>query len=396
MGAEAVEIRTDLPGGRRELRLEIGPYDVAVAEIPGGSLAAHEWHDVQLARCSYLAMWGGASADLIADDPTDGLGSSSPYDTRHYLAWVRERDGHAGGKLVTMRKVRLAASRLSAALVADPSPLLPVDIQLWRVDTDGRCVPLWQALCDHFALGDEEAAVAFATIGRTGTYPYGQPEPTVVARERTAVGFAAIQLLAAEGDPGILWICSLCPEFQDRVLGVRDVDGRHVAPVFTRTEDALGLPAGPVALDNELTVVRQHKIGAPGYFVDNEDAADVLNALLDDGSITVADLGPSMGRLIEAESAIGGAGRRLEELLASRDHRRLAETLTRPRLFKYLGPLLAGMDPLARMPLADLRTRLLFETRDGPFSAAMRPISWAEDARRVLLAVEGKYPRRCR
>src|SRR5262249_4066883 len=139
----------------------------------------------------------------------------------------------------------------------------------------------------------------------------------------------------------------------------------------------------------------QHRMLFPGYFVDNADAARVLAELVDCGRLTVADLRPSIGRLVESESGMGGAGRQVEELVALGDHRRLAEMLTRPRLFKYLAPLLAGGERPARMPAAELRQRLLFETGDGPLSSAVRPAAWSESALRVLLAVDGNYPRRC-
>jgi hypothetical protein len=382
------ELRTDLDGGRRRLHVAVGPYEVVVTEVPAASLSADEWHDVQLARCSYVEMWGG-DRELIADDPLDGRDAASPYDVHHYLAWARVPGGFEGGKLLTMRKVRLVASRLTAEQLAYPLPLLPLDALFWRVSTAAGSVPLWEPLHD-------KAGFSWAAIGRTGTYPFGEPERSEVERERTGVAFAAIQLLAAHGDSSQVWVDSLCPEFRDRVLGVRDRDGRYVAPAFTRTEETLGLPPGSVSLDNDLHVVRQHKILFPGYFVDNTDATRVLGELLDDGLLTIADLRPSIGRLVEAESSIDGAGRQVEELVALGDHRRLAELLTRSRLFKYLAPLLAGAERPTRMSAADLRRRLLFETADGPFSSAVRPAVWSASALSVLLAVDGKYPRRCR
>ena len=285
--------------------------------------------------------------------------------------------------------MRLVASRLSEDELAAPYPYLPVDVLFWRVSTAAGSLPLWEPLRDL-------AGFRWAAIGRTGTSPFGEPERSEVERERTGVAFAAIQLLAAHGDDSLVWIDSLCAEFRDRVLGVRDRDGQYVSPAFTPAEETLGLPPGSVSLDDDLPVVRRHKMLFPGYFVDNADAARVLAALLDGGRLTVADLRPSIGRLLEAESGIGGAGRQLEELVALGDHRRLAELRTRPRLFKYLTPLLAGAEHPARMPAAELRQRLLFETGDGPFSSAVRPAAWSESALQVLLAVDGKYPRRCR
>ena len=381
------ELRADLPGGRRALRAWVGPYEVAVTEIPAASLSADEWRDVQLARRSYTAMWGG-DGELIADDPFDGRDVASPYDVRHYLAWARVPDGMEGGKLLTMRKVRMVASRLSEDQSAAPFPLLPVDVLFWRVSTATGSAPLWGPLRDN-------AAFRWAAIGRVGTYPFGEPNASEVERQRTAVAFAAIQLLAAHEDTSLVWLHTFCAEFRERVLGVRDRDGDYVAPAFTPTEETLGLPPGSVSLDNDLHVVRQHKILFPGYFVDNADAARVLAELLDGGRLTVADLRASIRRMVESETAIGGAGRQVEELVALGDHCRLAEMLTRPRLFKYLAPLLIGRERPARMPAAELRQQLLFETGDGPLSSTVRPSAWSESALRVLLAVDGKYPRRC-
>jgi len=397
---DRADLRTDLPDGRRELRLEVGPYQVGVAEVPGPSLSASEWRDVQLARLSYPAMWGWRCTSF-EDDPFDGRGDHAHlYDVRHYLAWVRE--GESGAKLVTARKVALRPAALTPAQRAKPDHLLPLDLRFWKVIRPDGDSPLWESirssLCE-FAPDDENAEFRVASLGRVATFPIGLRQASARQRERTAVAFAAIQLLAAHEESNLLYLWSLCAEFQDRVLAVRDVDGRSVSPAFVRTEETLGLAPGSVRLDNDQPVVREHKIAAPGYFVDNAAAAAVLESLLDEGSVTVADLRPSIGRLIEGESALGGAGRQLEELvtlIVSPGHRWLAETLTRPRLFKYAVPLLSGADPLTRMSLADLRWRLLLETGDGPFSAAVRPARWVEDARSILQAVEGKYPRRSR
>src|SRR5262245_35032334 len=142
MRAEALELSADLPGGRRELRLQLGPIAVAVTEVPGPSLSEHEWRDIQLARRSYPGMYGGGGA---GSDRLDGRGAdASVYDTRHYLAWVR--DGAEPGKLVTARKVLLRASGLTAAQRADPDELLPLAVRFWKIRTAGGDVPLWQPL----------------------------------------------------------------------------------------------------------------------------------------------------------------------------------------------------------------------------------------------------------
>jgi hypothetical protein len=367
---------------------------VVVTEIPGRSLTEREWRDILLARRSYAAMWGGGGWDILANDPLDGR-DSPLYDTRHYLAWVR--DGDEAYKLVTMRKVRLVASALSARRRANPLPLLPIDIQMWRTRSeDGRCAPLWEALkslARRMAPRDELAEFRIASLSRMGTYPYAEPERTRRKRERTAVAYAAIQVLATYGDPSLLFVHSLCPEFQNRVLGVVDVEGVTVTPAFTRTEDMLGLPTASVGLDNALRIVRQHRASFPGYFVDNDDAARVIAELLDEGRLTVADLRSTVSNLVEQETLLGRDSRQLEELvmlLVQPDHGRLAEILTRPHLFKYLIPVIAGERPLSRMTLEEFRRRVLYATKDGPFSSTVVPSNWVASVWAVLEAAEVK------
>jgi hypothetical protein len=388
MGGEHMELRSDLPGGRRELRVRVGPFSVTVTEIPGRSLTDHEWQDIQLARRSYPAMWGEAGADIFTSDPLDGR-HGEPYDTRHYLAWVR--DGAVPCKLVTMRKVTLDPSRLTERQLADPFDLLPVDVQFWRVRTvGGGSVRLWDVLRAHarrLAPHDEFAEFRITSTGRTGTFPFGERQRTIRERERTGIAFAATQVLAAHRDPSLLYVCSLCREFRDRVLGVVDVDGKYVPPAFTRTEDVLGLAPGSVGLDNGLRVVREHKAAFPGYFLDNDDAARLIAGLLERRRISVADLAGAIARLVEGESAGGRDWRHLDVLLSAvgaRDHLRLAQVLTRPHLFKYLIPLISPGGPLAR---------LVREARDGPFSSVLVPSRWAASAASILQAVEAKYVR---
>ena len=390
-----MELRGDLPGGRRELRIRIGSFAVEVTEVPGRSLTEREWRDIVLARNSYTAMWGGDDPDVLTNDPHDGR-DSSIYDTRHYMAWVQ--NGAGAPKLVTMRKVRLVPSALSPAQRADPFPLLPVDVQLWRVRAEGgRSVRLWDVLRAHagrLAPRDRLPEFRIAAIGRTGTYPYGERDRMPGTRERTAIAFAAIQLLATHGDPSLMYVCSLCPEFRDRVLGLVDVDGAYVPPDFTRTEEVLGLPPGSVGLDNDLQVVQQLKASYPGYWVHNCDAARLIGGLLDEGCMTIGDLRSTIARLVQGETVSGGDLRRLDELAAAhaaRDHRGLAEILTRPHLFKYLIPLISGEQPLSRMSGAEFRAQILSGTMDGPFSSTLIPARWTTSAWAILEAAEEKY-----
>ncbi len=396
--ADGMQLRGDLPGGRRELRLRVGSFSVVVEEIPGRSLTPLEWWDIVRARGSYRAMWGGDGSDMLMNDPLDGRDASSCYRAWHYRACVR--DGEGPWKLVVMRKTALDPSALTAEQRADPGELLPADVRWWTVRAGGECFPLWEALragARRLAPRDEHAALRIASMGRVATYPYGERKRTEREREKTAIAFAAIQLLATHGDSSLLHMWLLCPELRDRVVGVRDVEDEYVTPDFTRTEDVLGLPAGAIRLDNSLSEVREHKASFPGYFIDNDDAARCLAAMMDEGRITVADLGTTICRLVAGESPPGGDGRLLDELVAlvgGPDHGRLAEILTTPRLFKYLIPVLSGAQRLSRMSAAEFRDRLVCETRDGPFSAAVMPARWAASAWAVLEAAEAKYTRR--
>jgi hypothetical protein len=225
-------------------------------------------------------------------------------------------------------------------------------------------------------------------------YPYGEQQRTARERERTAIAFAAIQLLATHADPSLLYVWSLCPELRDRVVGVRDIHSRYIAPDFTPTEELLRLPPGSVRLDNASPVVQEHKTTFPGYFVDNEDAARFFARLLGGDLISVADLRPAVVRLVAREWRANRDSPLLAELLdliGTPEQRRLVEILTAPRMFKYLSAFVSGDLHLSRMSGAELRQRFLAETGDGPFSATVRLAEWAASARAVLEAAEEKY-----
>jgi hypothetical protein len=386
MGMRGFELRGDLPGGRRELRLQIGTFEVAVTEIPAPSLTEPEWRDILLARRSFTAMWGGASGvGLLEDDPADGR-ISRLYHAWHYLAWVRNAGGP--GKLVTMRKVRLDPQALTEEQRRNPGELLPVDIRFWRVADEPGCggIPLWAALRERarrLAPRDRSPEFRISSVGRTGTFPFGE-RVTGRDRDRTAVAFAAMQVLAAHGDPSPFWVSMLCPEFRDRIMGI-DVGGTYVAPAFAPTEEVLGLPVGSVRLDLSLPAVQRHRAAAPGYFVDPADAARVLTALLAEERVTIADLGEAIVRLIGEETARRHDRPHLDELVGlvvQRDYARLAEVLTRPTRIKHLAPLMVPGGPL---------TSLLEETGSRPFSSTVDPAAWAASARAVLAAAETKY-----
>jgi hypothetical protein len=387
------EIRAGLPGGRRALRIEAGAFEVVVMEVPGPSLTEAEWRSIRLARGSYAAMWGSAARHVLEDDPLDGR-DGGPYESWHYLAWVRAGSGPA--KLVVLRKVRLAPDPASAHEQTPLGDLMPWDVRSWRVQGDGGDVTtLWEELRAWMRrLVPAEACpeLRVASIGRLGTSPIGRRPETAGQRDRTACAFAAIQLLATDGDPSLAYVITLCRELQDKVLAVRDVVGRSVQPAFTRTEEVLGLPAGSVVLDLRQVDVQAHKLAVPGYFVDHLDATELVGGLLDEGRLTLADLRPAIAAVIGGASSLGGAealaGRLVMAVAAPPDHHAIAEILTHPRVFKYLVPLLAGAEPLERMSTADLRTRLIWETGNRPFSSTVLLPGWRASALRVLRALD--------
>jgi hypothetical protein len=380
-----LELRSGLAGDRRELWIEVGPIVVTVTEVPGVSLSDQEWRDVRLARLSFVSMWADSSV-LFERDRLDGRGEDAAvYDTKHYLA--RVEDGAEPAKLVTGRKVLLRPAGLTADQRAEPGELLPLDLRFWRDrTTDGPLWPRLRAYARSLAREDELAEFRIASMGRVATYPFGERGRTARQRERTAIAWAATQVLAAHDDPSLLWVWTIRPEFRDKVMVVHDIDGNAVRAPFVGTHEVLGLPAGAVALNRGLPVVEGAMLAAPGYFFDHDSAARVLATLLDERRLTMADLRPTIARLVEWEAGAGQPGERLDELLtavAMPDHGRLAVLLTRPRSMKYLVPLL--------MHSAELRTRLLREAADGPFSACVLPPAWTAAAWAMLEAAGGEH-----
>lgn len=371
--------------------MEVGPYTVVVTEVPGASLSKHERRDIDLTRQSYRTMWGGTEAEVAhgTEEDLDGDdGAQVAYNTRHYLAWVRDR-GLDSVKLVTARRVNLQPGALNDE--GDPGQMLPPDIAFWRVHTpDGAAGPLWDwisAFARRLDPQEERVALRVACMGKLAAFPVGQRERSPRQRERTAVAWAAIQVLATLGDSNLLYVLTIRPELVSTVL-----TAGGVGMAFTSSEETLGLPPDSVFVSNVLAW--RHKVGRPGYWVHSGDAADALFGLLEQGRLTVAELRRAMGRLIEVESAIGGTGRELEELIAlwrEPDHRQLADLLTRPRMFKHLIPLLRGDERLSRISCGQLRACLLFATKNAPYSCTVLPGPWAASAQALLEATASRY-----
>ena len=381
-----------LADGRRGLRLALGSITVHTVEIPGRCLRPREWAVIQLARRSYAAMWG---TSFLAEDRFDGR-RPSMYDTKHYIAWVN--DAACGRKMLTMRKVSINSARLAERLLRRINRFLPPDIRFWVVagDSEARC-NLWDVLTAHarrMAPDDPQAEFRIATLSRTGTFPYGERNKTRRMREQAAIAFSSIQLLASDLDADLLYVSFLCPEFQDKVLGIVDLNGGYVAPANTRTDEILGVAPGSTRMDNRLPAVREYKAKLPGYLIDNGSAAVLIARMLESGSITVADLQPTIAHLVEQEMTGGRDGDRLVDLLcaaAAGDHAHVAEFLTQPCMFKYMVPRIVSDAPLARMSGAEFRDCLIDQTSDGPFSSTRTPQDWLASAQRVLSAAREKY-----
>jgi hypothetical protein len=357
-----------LEGGRRALTMDIGLGVVRAVEIPGRAMSQDEWGLIQLARDAYVRMWGGEhEVKTIGQDPFDGLEQNDPYQTFHYLGRV-DIPG-ADSRIITMRKVSLSPT----AVGEEPPP--PEDVTFWlaRNSETGETIPLWDMLM---------AAVEFpsdvAAISRTGTYPYRLRGRTPIERERNAIAFAAIQVLATEVDAHTYFICQLCQEFQNRVHSIDDGLGHRVALDFTRSEDTLDLsPEWQVRLNNHNHGVQHVKTFYPGYWVDGEDAARVMRDLLQNGALTDQDLRSAWPEIPpELATAETGNARELDELIGF---------LTKPKHFKYLIPVIKKH--------SSLHDKLIHEAASRPYSSTLVPRLWRQSALNLLSVAKEKYER---
>jgi hypothetical protein len=385
-GHLSFQLRNELPGGRRDLRMTVGPFSVAVTETPGSTLTQGELDDLNLARRSYADRHEGDGQRF--DDPLDRV-ETDVQDVCHYRAWVTD---DSGAGLVTMRRVRVDLARQTGEPAEPGGPQLPPELRFWRAQmADSSQIPLWQLVRGHvrslFAMG-EPAALPVAAVGRIAVWARGEADRD---RDRTAVALAATQLLAAERDVSLLYVWSLRPELRDRVVGIRLAD-LHAHSAFTPTEVQLGLPGGAVHIDDSLGEVRAHQAEFPGYWLDNAGAAEVIAELLDEGRVSVDDCAAAIMRAQQA--AILRDDRRLLCELARAtggdDHRRLAEILTRPHVFGYLASLMTDCARLAGMTGGEL-CQLLGRVGAGPGSAAVRPAAWIQSAWGVLETAAAKY-----
>ena len=379
--------------GRCEFNLAVGDLQVKVLGATPMSLTYQEWLQIQSARQSFFEMWGGNGVTSILKDQFDARDPESPYQATHYIATVHDpADQAEPEKVVTMRLVSIRDD----AIINPARVQLPDDITFWNVlEGQGKATSLWQHMklrLSQQTNGQVEVPpeLKIAAIGRTGTSPYEKSGRTARQREKTAIGFAAIQVLATELDKHKLWVCQLCPEFQTLVLSIRDKDGSIVMLDFAKTEETLNLPPGwRMKLDNNNPHVQKHKTNYPGYWIDNEGAKATLLDFLASGRFVFEDFKGPLEALLNSDDNCFLPAEDKENLrttLDNVDNSNLADiigTLIKPRFFKFLIPLINSME--------DVRTALIFETPDGPFSSTITPQSWRESALRLLDAAQEKY-----
>jgi hypothetical protein len=410
-------------GGRRGLKFNIGSMTVSAVEIPADVLTDEERGVIEVARGSYLSMWGGNSFKQVVErDKFDG-GPGTAYNTYHYIARVSapgEED-----KIITKRKVYLDQTRYQTEFPkASLESLIPDDIAFWVVQDRAKAQrdSLWHTLKNYFeqkgipvdAINDPRLKIP--ANSRTATYPYEVGSRDQRQKEKTPIGFSAIELLLADNPEDYFIACQLCPEFRDKVLTVVDKNSQIVGLDFPKTETALNLPLNKsLSLNNRDKYVLKHKLKFPGYWINNEGAAAVMINLASAGKLGIKDLYPVLTQLYS--DPIDEAGRdkltrdllsvgltnvRKPELFFLRQYNsekerseplpKLIKFLTSSRYFKYFVHTLSQRTPINEsLTSNELRYRLIYEAGDGPFSSFLTPSDWLASNLNLLLAAKDKY-----
>jgi hypothetical protein len=391
------------PHGRRELKLSIDTMHIQVVEIPADKLTADEWREIQTARESYASMWGKGNEgiDDIKEDPFDGRClQGTPYKVWHYMAKI-EQEGEPT-KTLTLRKIHYAAEELSHLSLIGLH--LPDDIYNWSLrDTSLHLTTsLWDEIQGRIQRNE---IASFSVISRLGTAPYGVAEKTQRQKEKTAITFAAMILLAASEHVGDMIFAQLRVGFPEKVLSLQKAGGQKVTLAFPRTEDTLGLGHDrTLILDNDHPTVVEYKTNFPGYWLNNEKAAEVLADLVRRNLLSVQELltvwkqvkailkrtadDQERGKLV-ADLQKVGITLPIDFPTAFTDEVRrpgFLRVLTSPRYFKFVTPLFQE-NP-------HLRHALIYEAGDGPYSAAMVPARWTRNAERFLFSAKEKYENR--
>lgn len=415
-----IEVR-NVGDKRRVMRMDIGQMHVVTWEIEAGDLSSQERAILDLTRKSYDVMWGGSTFQLKEAYRQMDLGEG-PFKTYQYITTI-DQEGE-DTKFITKRRVspnpgKIAKGQVSCSL----ETLIPDDIGFWTVrnTVSSQEFSLWEALRLYFkdqgmynGFGDPRLRIAANHL--TATYPLELATRGEMQKEKTAIGFSAIELLLAD-HPGDTFIaCQLCPEFQDQVLTVKDINGQIVKLDFPKVSQTLGLSGEwVVEMDNGNPGVIAHKLNLPGYWINNEGAAKILENLCMARKITLDDLKPFYEDLLakvddeEKQNRLrkdlirGGLldpnqqQFLLSESFLEKDEEFLKKVIrfaTCSRYFKHLVPVYM-QDSIVndRLSAQELRDCLVYEAGDGPFPSLLSPKPWRLSNLELLKAAKIKYSR---
>lgn len=417
-------------GKRRSLRMSVGPMDVEVWGIPASQMGEEDWGLFKQARGSYNSMWGGNSLlDRIEEDPFDGIGVTNvQFKTDHYYAVIG--DSLEPPKTLTLRKVSFVAARKVDTETSDFNKLiLPDDVTFWQVkDVDtGQAIPFWSILRSYSNIGgtvisnSAASRLRLASLSRTGTYPYNIEEREEMQRERSGIAFAAMEILATDHDRNEFFVSQLCPEFRERVLSLRMVDGNLIMPAFYRSEDILNLPKNlKFELNNGNRDVYEHKTHFPGYWLDSALAKKVLLNLLEQGKLNPADFKTALDNVLVSCVGAREQTRLFKDLIkvglmdtkipptlpyvrsifdrftqpdnAGQPIDCLMTFLSHSRYFKYLEPVILKDGFINdRLTGEELRWLLVHQAGDGPYSSTTTPQLLRQAAFDLLKAAKEKY-----
>lgn len=415
-----VEVR-NVGDKRRVMRMDIGPMHVVTWEIEAGGLSPQERVILDLTRKSYDEMWGGSTFQLKEAYRQMDAGER-PFKTYQYITTM-DQEGQER-KFVTKRRVSPDLEEITQGQVSyPPEILIPDDISFWKVrDTvSSQEFSLWEALRLYFKRqgidnGFSDPRLRIAANHLTATYPFEITPKGEMQREKTAIGFAAIELLLAD-HPGDTFIaCQLCPEFQDQVLTVKDINGQIVKLDFPKVPQTLGLSGEwVVEMDNGNPGVITHKLNLPGYWINNEGAAKVLENLCMARKITLGDLKPFYEGLLAKVDDEEKQNRLRKDLIRGglfdpnqqqsplsdsfleKDEEFLKKVIrfaTCSRYFKYLVPVYMQDSRVNdRLSAQELRDCLVHEAGDGPFPSLLSPKLWRLSNLELLKAAKIKYSR---
>lgn len=373
-----------VPQNQRYLELDLNPLSIKIVEIPSVSLGKANRSQIRNARQSYYKLWGNKKTNVLVEDEYDrNIGED--FTATHYIAYINI--GISFIKTLTLRKIVFNTDLIEKNM--------PEDIDFWQT-MDPKTLkrkPLWEELKPKLSGMDK-----IAVISRACAYPESLRSES--GRDALAVAFSAAQFMITDGDED-LYICQLCPEVQKKIFSIEDCSGKTVELNFSKTKDIFGFE-NDLKLDNENPGVYSNKLNFPGYWINNENAVQVLMSLKSDGHIQKTDLLPAFKNfLIEVH------GRQHSKLLSGMNYlldagfdnridfaEKFLELpddvffgfITRPAYFKYMVPVMKGNEVI--------REALIYGAGDGPFSATMMRDDWRKSNVNLLKEAFEKYPPR--